>query len=463
MTNSPTLDVHNPSTGDLFSSVSADTMDSATAKLDAAFRLFKSPEKRLALHERIELLEKLVVYLEANRSEFIDTMIQEGGKPRRDSIVEFDRALEGVKLSIGAVSEHAGSSIPLGYQASSAGRIATTRVFPRGVVLAFSAFNHPLNLIVHQIIPAFATGCPCIVKPSGDTPLSCLLLVKAMHAVGIPADYIQAVVPTERKISTMLVESEKIAFFSFIGSARVGWMLRSSLHPGVRCALEHGGVAPCIVSSKANLDVAVSAILKGGFYHAGQVCVSTQRVYVDTSVMDDFIKLFKAGAESLKVGNAFDEDTQVGPLIREAEVERVQAWVDEAISEGAECLVGGKAIDERYFPPTVLLNPSSESKVSRAEIFGPVVCVYSYDNFETALQLANHDEVAFQSALFSDDINEIMRAFEMIDASALMVNDHTAFRDDVMPFAGLKSSGLGVGGIPYSVEEMQYEKMLVLK
>ena len=463
MTNSPTLDVYNPSNGDLFCSITADTMDSATTKIEAAFQLFKNPEKHLARHERIELLEKLIVHLEGNRQEFIDTMIQEGGKPRRDSVVEFDRAVQGVKLSIGAVAEHVGSSIPLGSQASSSGRIATTKVFPRGVVLAFSAFNHPLNLIVHQIIPAFATGCPCIVKPSGDTPMSCILLVKAMHAVGIPADYIQSVVPTERKISTMLVENEKIAFFSFIGSARVGWMLQSSLHPGVRCALEHGGVAPCIVSSKANLSLAVSAILKGGFYHAGQVCVSTQRIYVDASVVDEFTALLTEGAKALKVGDASNEDTDVGPLIREAEVERVQTWVDEAIAEGAECLVGGKAIDTHYFPPTILLNPSSESKVSRQEIFGPVVSVFSYDNFEHALQLANHDEVAFQSAIFSDDLSEVMRAFEMLEASAVMVNDHTAFRDDVMPFAGLKSSGLGVGGIPYSVEEMQYEKMLVLK
>ena len=205
MTNSPTLDVYNPSNGDLFCSITADTMDSATTKIEAAFQLFKNPEKHLARHERIELLEKLIVHLEDNRQEFIDTMIQEGGKPRRDSVVEFDRAVQGVKLSIGAVAEHVGSSIPLGSQASSSGRIATTKVFPRGVVLAFSAFNHPLNLIVHQIIPAFATGCPCIVKPSGDTPMSCILLVKAMHAVGITADYIQSVVPTERKISTMLV------------------------------------------------------------------------------------------------------------------------------------------------------------------------------------------------------------------------------------------------------------------
>lgn len=463
MTNSFTLDVYNPSTGDLFCSLAADSMESAKEKMAVAFQHFKNPERHLPLHERIALLEKLIVHLESNQIAFVETMIKEGGKPWKDSVVEFNRAIQGIKLAIGAVSEHVGSSIPLGYQASSSARLATTRVFPRGVVLALSAFNHPLNLIIHQIIPAFATGCPCIVKPASDTPASCSLLVEAMHKVGIPHEYIQIVITRDLNVASMLVESEKIAFFSFIGSAKVGWMLRSKLQPGVRCALEHGGVAPCIVSAKADLTLAVSAILKGAFYHAGQVCVSTQRVYIEESIFEDFTNRLKEAAQSLKVGNALEQDTEVGPLIRTGEVERVQAWVDEAISEGAECIVGGQSIDEHYFPPTILLNPSSESKVSRQEIFGPVVCLYSYSDFEHALTLANHDDFAFQAAIFSQDIHEILRAYDVVEASALMVNDHTAFRDDVMPFAGLKSSGLGVGGIPYTVEEMQYEKMLVLK
>lgn len=463
MTNSLTLDVYNPSSGDLFCSLAADSLESAEEKMSVAFQLFRNPKKHLALHERIALLEKLIVYLESNQTMFIETMVKEGGKPWTDSVVEFDRAVQGIKLAIGEVAAHVGSSIPLGYQASSSERLATTRVFPRGVVLAFSAFNHPLNLIVHQIIPAFATGCPCIVKPAADTPVSCLLLVEAMHKVGVPLDYIQVVVTADIGIASMLVESKKIAFFSFIGSAKVGWMLRSKLHPGVRCALEHGGVAPCIVSSKADLPLAVNAILKGAFYHAGQVCVSTQRIYVEEYICNEFTALLKEGAQSLKVGSALDETTAVGPLIRVAEVKRIQTWVDEAISEGADCVIGGNAIDEHYFPPTILLNPSHESKVSQQEIFGPVVCVYPYTDFEAALALANHEDFAFQSAIFSRDINEILRAYEVLEASAVMVNDHTAFRDDVMPFAGLKSSGLGVGGIPYSIEEMQYEKMLVLK
>lgn len=463
MTDSSTLDVINPSTGEIITSLETDSRTSALSKLDNAWSLYRDAERHLSLHERIDLLEKLAEHVVSNRDDFLSTMVSEGGKPWRDSQVEFDRAIQGIHLAMSTVAKHRGSSIPLGYQASSANRIANTQVFPIGVVLAFSAFNHPLNLIIHQIIPAFASGCPCIVKPASDTPLSCKMLVDAMHKVGIPRDYIQIVVPMDLDIAGELVASEKIAFFSFIGSARIGWMLRSRLAPGARCALEHGGIAPTIVSQNATLDVAASAIVKGGFYHAGQVCVSTQRVYVHSSIFESFAAKLKEKASTLKVGNAAEPETDVGPLIRTSETTRIHTWVEEAVEQGAECLLGGNPVDERYYLPTILLNPPADSKVSNEEIFGPVVCLYSYDDFDEAIAACNHEKFAFQAAIFSEDINEITRAYNGIEASAVMVNDHTAFRDDVMPFAGLKQSGLGVGGIPYTIHDMQYEKMMVLK
>ncbi|WP_086932165.1 aldehyde dehydrogenase family protein [Agarilytica rhodophyticola] len=463
MTDSSTLDVINPSTGETIASINTDSKESALLKLDRAWQLHKDSTRHLPLHTRISLLEKLAAHLVSRREDFISTMVKEGGKPWRDSQVEFDRAVHGIQLAISTVAKHTGSSIPLGYQLSSANRMANTQVFPIGVVLAFSAFNHPLNLIIHQIIPAFATGCPCLVKPASDTPMSCKLLVESMHEVGIPLDYIQAVVPANLDIAGELVTSEKIAFFSFIGSARVGWMLRSQLKPGVRCALEHGGIAPAIVSQNADLDSAVTAIAKGGFYHAGQVCVSTQRIYVHASVLDTFITKLKEKAATLKVGDALEPETDVGPLIRSSEVTRIHSWVQEAINEGAECVLGGEVIDEHYYQPTILVNPATDAKVSNQEIFGPVVCLYSYDTLDEAIAACNHEKFAFQASIFSENLGEVTQAYNGIEASAVMVNDHTAFRDDVMPFAGLKHSGLGVGGIPYTIHDMQYEKMLVLK
>jgi acyl-CoA reductase-like NAD-dependent aldehyde dehydrogenase len=240
-------------------------------------------------------------------------------------------------------------------------------------------------------------------------------------------------------------------------------MLRSKLAPGTRCALEHGGAAPVIVDASADLDKAVPAILKGGFYHAGQVCVSVQRVFVHRSLGDALASRLSEGAIELRVGAPEDETTEVGPLIRPAEVERVDTWVREAIEAGAEVLCGAQRLDNNCYAPTVLRNPPADTAVSTREIFGPVVCLYDYDDIEDALAQANALEVAFQAAVFAQDIDRAMHVYNNIDASAVMINDHTAFRQDGMPFAGLRQSGLGVGGIGHTIDDLQIEKLLVLK
>lgn len=456
------LEVTNPSTGSTLNQLAMDNLEVAQRKVTLARLLFDDKSRHLPLHERVKLLEKLAGAVEDDHQEFALLIAEEGGKPLRDAKVEVTRAIAGIRNAIATVSEHRGSVIPMGHQASSAGRIALTQSFPRGVVLAFSAFNHPLNLIVHQIIPAFATGCPCVVKPAPDTPLSCLKLVAAMHEAGVPKDYISCVITNNLEVADALVRSEEIAFFSFIGSGKVGWMLRSKLHRGVRCALEHGGIAPCIVSASADLKKAIPAISKGGFYHAGQVCVSTQRVYVDNTIYPEFVEALTKAVNNLVVGDATQETTDVGPLIRAAEATRVHDWVQEAIADGAILAAGGTAPQGNFLAPTLLLSPPSDTKVSAQEIFGPVVCVYPVENFEQALSLVNTDAFAFQASIFTETLDEVYRAYDHFMASAIMVNDHTAFRDDVMPFAGLNESGLGVGGIPYTIEEMQFQKMLVL-
>ena len=462
MKNNQVLNVINPSTGVTVTDLPVDNVDSAVHKLSQAQALFADKSRHLPLDERIAILEKLAMLIEREHESFEMTIAQEGGKPLCDAHVEVSRAVAGIRTTIATVSEHRGQVIPLGYQQSSSGRIAFTQVSPRGVVLAFSAFNHPLNLIIHQIIPAFATGCPCVVKPARDTPMSCIKLVEAMYQVGVPQDYIRYVILEDLNIADALVRSKEIAFFSFIGSAKVGWMLRSRLQPGVRCALEHGGVAPCIVSASADIKKAIPAITKGAYYHAGQVCVSTQRVYVEESIYEHFVEQLTIAVNALVLGPATEEATDVGPLIRPQEALRVHEWVEEAKQMGATVAVGGVAPQGNFYQPTLLLSPHVESKVSCEEIFGPVLCVYPVRDLDHALGLANIEPHAFQASIFTEQLDEVYRAYAAFDASAIMVNDHTAFRDDAMPFAGLNASGLGVGGIPYTIEEMQFEKMLVL-
>ena len=431
--------------------------------MSAAYGLFRDRSSWLSIPERVEILNRAAAIMESQVEELTLLAASEGGKPYADSKVEVIRAIDGVHLCVESLRGHAGSVVPIGTTKATTGRAAFTQKEPVGVVVAVSAFNHPLNLIVHQVGPAVATGCPVVVKPAADTPMSCLRFVEILHEAGLPRAWAQAIITDDHEAAEKLVTDPRVSFFSFIGSARVGWMLRSKLAPGARCALEHGGVAPVILAPPYDADAVLPSVLKGGFYHAGQVCVSVQRVYVPAADAESFAKALADAAKQLVVGPPEEPATEVGPLIRTAEVDRIAEWVDEAAAAGATVLCGGNRISDTCYEPTVLLDPPADAKVSTLEIFGPVVCVYGYDDLDAAVEQANSLPVAFQAAVFSKDVDIAMRLYKKLDASAVMVNDHSAFRDDVMPFAGLRESGLGVGGIPYTMEDMQIDKMMVIK
>jgi len=445
----------------------AEVETSDSTHVDEALRvaqtLFRDRDAWIPLHERIGILERTAERMAKDHADLALLAAREGGKPLRDSQVEVTRAIDGVQLCIDTLRSDAGGVVPMGTTSASAQRLAFTQKEPVGVVVAVSAFNHPLNLIVHQVAAAVAAGCPTIVKPADDTPLSCLRFVQILREAGLPSAWCQVLIPTDIPTAERLVTDERVAFLSFIGSARVGWMLRSKLAPGTRCALEHGGAAPVILADDFDNELACQSILKGGFYHAGQVCVSVQRVFAPRLQAREFAVELASRAARLTVGDPTSPDTEVGPLIRPAEVARVHEWVQEAVDAGAEPLSGGEPLDVGCYPCTVLFDPPAEAKVSTQEIFGPVVCVYPYDDLQEAIAAANSLPVAFQAAVFSRSIDTALRAFRHLDASAVMVNDHTAFRIDGMPFAGLRESGLGVGGIPHTIADMQVEKMLVLK
>ena len=459
----PPTDVHAPYDGALIGTVERTDLAGAQQALATAHALYRDPDGWLPAGQRVEILERTAAIMTERRDRLAVEAAREGGKPLVDSLVEVDRAIDGVKLCIETLRTQAGREIPMDLNAGSAHRLAFTRHEPIGVVLAFSAFNHPLNLIVHQVGPAVAAGCPVVVKPAEATPLSCWRFVEILHEAGLPPEWCQAMLPTDRDVSGAMVADARVAFFTFIGSGGVGWMLRSKLAPGARCALEHGGAAPVIVAADADLDDALPLLAKGGFYHAGQVCVSVQRVFAERGIARDVATRLAEHATALTVGDPTHPDTEGGPLIREGEVQRVHEWVQEAVGGGAGMLCGGEAIGTTCYAPTVLLDPPEAAKVSAQEIFGPVVCVYGYDDVNDAIARANALPYSFQASVFTRDLDTALRASRRLDASAVMVNDHTAFRVDWMPFAGLRESGLGIGGIPYTMEDMQVEKMTVVR
>lgn len=455
-------EVYSPYGGDTVGRVELVDQTGMSQALEVANRSFADRNNWLPAYKRAEILSRTADLVSQQAEELVLLVALEGGKPLTDARAEIQRAENGLRLCAEEAIRIHGEHIPMQGSSPALGHLAVTVHEPIGVVAAVSAFNHPFNLIVHQVGPAVAAGCPVLVKPAPDTPLSCMRLIALLYEAGLPPEWAMAV-PCGNAVSEFLVTSPKISFFSFIGSARVGWMLRSKLAPGVRCALEHGGAAPVVIDASADIAEAVPHLIKGGYYHAGQVCVSVQRVFVHKECTAKLIALLKEAVPRLKVGDPTLPETEVGPLIRQGEVDRVHSWVQEAIDEGAQLLTGGAPLGNQCYMPTLLFNPSLESKVMTDEIFGPVVCVREVETLEEGVKLSNASQWAFQAAVFSQDIDAALTAAKHLNAAAVMVNDHTAFRVDWMPFGGRGPSGLGVGGIGPGVHEMTAAKLVVIR
>jgi len=457
-----TLEVFAPYDRSLIKEIPLKSGEEMTATIEKAHRLFEDREQWLPKYKRVEILEKIAQLMEERSEEIIKISAQEGGKPWKDTEVEMARAINGVKLAVENMGHFAGEQVPMGHTASSVNRMAFTFREPIGVVASISAFNHPINLIIHQTIPAVAVGSPVIVKPAPATPLTCLLLNEIYHEAGLPEGWCTTMV-CDNDVAEKLVKSSKVNFLSFIGSAKVGWYLRSQIAAGTRCALEHGGAAPVIVEPDADIDDMVPALVKGGYYHAGQVCVSVQRVFVQEDIIDEVVNKIKQMAEALNIGDPLSKETDAGPLIRPGEVDRVEEWVNEAAEKGGEIICGGRRISDTCFEPTLIKNAPDDARVSTEEIFGPVVCVYSYSDMHEAINRANAIPYHFQASIFTKNIDKALDGVHRLNASAVMVNDHTAFRVDWMPFAGRDESGLGIGSIPHTMHDMSREKMMVIK
>ena len=452
-------EVVSPYTGEVIAEVEQADDAAVEAGLVQAEETFKAGV--LPPYQRADILHNLAAQMKDRHEELSLTIAQEGGKPLKDARVEVTRAVNTVRLSAEEATQIDGEQQAMGGTAGNENKITLTLREPIGVVSSISAFNHPVNLIAHQVAPPLAAGNSVVLKPSGDTPISALKLGEMLQKAGLPAGYL-SILPCEPPVAQSLATDPRINYLSFIGSAKVGWHLRRVAADGTRVGLEHGGNAPAIVAADADLQKTAQVCLPGGYYHAGQVCVSVQRLYLHRSIADQFIDIYKPMVESLIVGDPTLPETVVGPLIRPREVERVKSWVDAAVAEGAEIVTGGEVLEDNCFQPTLLKNVQEGMDVVDKEVFGPVVSVIVYDDIEEAVAGANVGPNGFQAAVFTQDINTGLHAAKKLDFSAVMLNDSTAFRVDWMPFGGRHSSGLGMGGVKYSIEEMTQLKLIVL-
>ena len=430
-------------------------VERAIAAAVAAF----AETRELPSFTRKELLLKVAEGIRANADIFVRLMVLEAGKPARAARAEVDRAV----LTFTTAAEEAvriyGECLPLDFIPAAEGRWGIVRRFPVGPIAAITPFNFPLNLVAHKLAPAIAVGCPVVLKPAPQTPFCSLLLGKLILEAGWPSDAL-SVLPLSNEDAGVLVADERLKLLSFTGSAAVGWQLKRNAGKK-RVLLELGGNAAVIVHSDAGLADAVPRCVSGAFTYAGQSCISVQRILVHASLFDQFTARMVQAAGQLKMGDPADEKTDVGPMIRASDVQRVEQWIQEAISGGAKLLCGGKAKGS-ILQPTLVSATMPQMKVNCEELFGPVATIEPYDDFDSALEGVNQTRYGLQAGLFTRDAGLIFRAFERLEVGGVIVGDVPTFRVDPMPYGGVKDSGLGREGIRYAMEEMTERKLLMI-
>ena len=422
---------------------------------------YNSVMKNMPAYKRADILNNVAKQIQDNHEDLSMTIAKEGGKPLTDARAEVTRAINTIETcAMVALTIH-GEEIRMDRTPSGENHTAFTIKQSIGPVLAISAFNHPVNLIAHQLATAFAAGNTVILKPSSSTPISAYKIVEFFENAGLDSGVI-SFLGISNEQADKLVSDKRIKFITFIGSSKVGWGIRRKAHNGVRMAFEHGGTAVCTVDKSANLDKAVPKIAKHAFYHAGQVCVSTQNVFVHADIYDTFLERLIDETKKMKTGDPADSATEVGPLIRKSEVDRVISWVNEAVSEGAKVEYGFENIGNQCLTPTIITNVSTNMKIFKDEVFGPTVNILKYNDLQEPIDAINNNEYCFQDSIFAQDIDVAMHYARNISTKAVMINEGTAFRVDWMPFGGTADSGLGFGGVKHSIEDMMDEKMIMI-
>ncbi len=410
--------------------------------------------------KRRKILEDVAAALIEQKERFAQLIVAEAGKPVRLARVEVDRAVLTFKTAAEEAARLGGESIPLDLSEGNEGRWGLVQRFPVGPVLAITPFNFPLNLVAHKVAPAMAAGCPIILKPSPQTPFTALALGEVILKAGWPEEAL-AVLPLENADTAWLAEKEdRIKLVSFTGSAKVGWALKAR-SGRKRVVLELGGNAALVIHSDwKDLDDAALRVAHAAFNYAGQSCISVQRVFVERGIFQTFLWKLVDLAEKFETGDPANEATEVGPMIRESDAERVETWVKEAVSAGAKLVAGGERKGS-MMAATVMTGTAPGMKVRDEEVFGPVVIVEPYDDFEEALAAVNHSKYGLQAGLMTRDSGRILTAYRELEVGALIVGDTPTWRLDPMPYGGVKDSGLGREGLRAAIEEMTEPRMLV--
>lgn len=444
------IEVKNKYTGEIIASAA----QASEADVDLAVEAALSAMRRVSLssYERYEILQRTASLLKLHLDEIALLIAREGGKPLRDARAEVSRAIQTVIVSSEEGKRIHGETLPLDAAPGSQNKVGLFIRVPVGVVAAIAPFNFPLNLVMHKVAPAIAAGCAVVLKPATYTPLTAIALCELMAEAGLPDGYLNLVIGSGRTVGEALVHHPKVNMVTFTGSPDVGERIRSQA--GLKkVTLELGNNSANIVHSDADIQAAARALVDKAYTSAGQFCVSVQRVYAQEDIQQALVTAMMVEIQKLRVGNPEDPDTVVGPLIDESEAVRVQSWVAEAEEQGAKVVTGGNRT-RSMLEPTLLMNTRPDMKVVRQEVFGPVASVVPYATFEEAVEMANDSEFGLQTGVFTRDIQRAWYAIRNIHSGSVHINDTSSYRADLMPYGGVKRSGVGREGPRWAIEEM---------
>jgi acyl-CoA reductase-like NAD-dependent aldehyde dehydrogenase len=453
------IEVHAPYDGSLIGHVPACTSADVDRAVEVARRAMATP---LPAWKRASVLDAAASRLAARREEFAATIAREAAKPIKTARVEVDRAVGTFQFAAAEARTLVGDVVAMDAIPAGEGKIGFTMRVPVGVVGAIAPFNFPLNLVVHKIGPAIAAGCAVVLKPASQTPFSSILLARMLiEECGLPAEWLSVVTGGGSTVGNAIVDHPDIALVTFTGSPDVGWGIRARA-PRKRVGLELGNNAPIIIEPDGDWMTAAAKIKVAGFSHAGQSCISTQRILVHESISKVFVDELVRQVSTLVLGDPLDEDTDVSTLISTSERDRVRSWITEAAREGGEVVLGGDVTTQGILCPTIVVNARASMKICAKEVFGPVVAVTTYSDVNEALRIANDSDFGLQAAIFTSDIGTALQAVRTLDFGGVVVNDVPTFRADQQPYGGLRDSGNTREGPAFSVREMTEIRMVIL-
>ncbi len=452
-------EVTNPYTGDVVGTVAVGGAAEIDLAIAAAGEAFESA-RRLSAYKKRAMLRRIAEGIRARGDELADLITAESGKPIQYARAEVARAVTTFSLAADELSRFGGEVVPVDIEEAFEGYEAVVRRFPLGPISAISPFNFPLNLVAHKLAPALAVGSAVVLKPAPQAPLTAFLLAEIVEGAGaLPGRF--NVVHCEPPEAEALATDPRPQMLSFTGSAAVGWHLKS-VAGRKKVTLELGGNAAAVVHSDADLDWAVARTVAGAFAYAGQVCISVQRLLVHEAVYAEFRDRFVEAARAIRSGDPRDPATVCGPVVDDAAAERIVEWIEEARGAGAKVLTGGSR-EGRLVAPTVLEDVAPDTRVSCEEVFGPVVTLGRYTDFEDACRQVNASKYGLQAGVFTHDERNVRRAFAEIEAGGIVVNDSPMVRVDNFPYGGVKASGQGREGVRYAMEDMTEPRVLVTK